>query len=155
MIQREHVQCEIWALAYLLQKAMYFLRRGRLSSPSTVSSSWVCRALRWTWRTCLARSWGRRGGRRDRIRGTVGQVGVLQQSPPAPYHVLLHVVFILDNEYHIKSAEDGWHKVNVLWERKSRSHDFGPIRYLMCTQAHSISLSVVPASKHRVGSCQD
>lgn len=67
----------------------------------------------------------------------------------------MYVVFILNYEYHIKSAEDGWHKVNVLWEHKSRSHDFGPIRYLVCTQAHSISLSVVPASKHRVGSCQN
>ena len=64
-------------------------------------------------------------------------------------------MFILNYEYHIKSAEDGWHKVNVLWEHKSRSHDFGPIRYLVCTQAHSISLSVVPTSKHRVGSCQN
>ena len=30
------------------------------------------------------------------------------------YSILGNVVFILDDEDHVKSREDGWHEVNVL-----------------------------------------
>lgn len=61
-------------------------------------------------------------------------------------------MFVLDDEDHVKTREDGGHEVNVLRESEGGGS-------LGNTTVHSegsycLSLGVVPATKHRVGSSQ-
>lgn len=108
-----------------------------LFSSISPSTAWVCvKALTCKDITCLASVWeSRRQSDSRRALPPPPREGRREphlQLRSSTHHVSLLIVLILNDEDHVKSGQDGGHKIYVL-----------------------LTLGLIPAPKDRVGSCQN